>query len=787
MLTVHPSSPSLCKRLTVGTCVVLKDGQGTQKAEWNTTLATLGANASTSATPWNFSWVSTQQAVGSYVATLTAAMGGATRTLSSANINLLGAKPAVTLNASQVADPRVLVLASCHQNTGNLTDKPDAACAESRRIFISQMLARLNIPARVVTDAEQFRTELRCGDWNVIWLAGGREKLKDRLPEEIEQQLIIGKGLLVDGVHDERNNGIDELLGVKQKGKLPANQSYSVTPVGSLFTAIGINTYPVEGRATKFDALAGTTVHGTYGTANNANPAIISYNYRGGASMLHAYDLAVTAQSSASLEAIVKTSLMAVAPRILQPNTNAIVQVKVSNTSATAGTVDVLGTLPAGVTLVSSMPTATSVNNGTSPLKWSVTLGAAGSATATSTITVTVKLPNTVPANANTFGISFAVDTTTAATAVSGVTTIQAYTQAAATADTAIAALNALSVNGNDKNARDKAVAFLNTAKTNLANQPETALGAALSAADEVLTLNTPGTLPEQIATIALNAQKGWCTKQAACTLPNFGTGTLKFNNYNVMVFGNANMSNSDSHGAVGIGGAVTLSSFGIASQLTGDAARLNVGGNLTWTTSGSVGSGTGSITTGGTANVSQSVGRKTLTTNTPTEDWLQWKTYYTSMSDKLALLPSIAAVTDTYGKWTLTGTNPATNVFTISGANLDAGHSLVFDVPATSSVIVNVTGTTASFTNGQNYVIVNGQSQGMSDHPFAANVLYNFKDATLVKTSGWSPQGTILAPRAKLEHSNANINGQVFVNELLSTGEYHQCGAYRGNVPVTP
>lgn len=123
-------------------------------------------------------------------------------------------------------------------------------------------------------------------------------------------------------------------------------------------------------------------------------------------------------------------------------------------------------------------------------------------------------------------------------------------------------------------------------------------------------------------------------------------------------------------------------------------------------------------------------------------------------------------------------------NVFRISGADLDAASSLVFDVPASSSAIVNVTGTTAAFTNGQAYILVNGQQQSLQDHAFASNILYNFKDTTSVKTNGWSPQGSILAPRAKFEHSNAHVNGQVIVNELVSSGAFKQCGGYRGQVP---
>ena len=170
------------------------------------------------------------------------------------------------------------------------------------------------------------------------------------------------------------------------------------------------------------------------------------------------------------------------------------------------------------------------------------------------------------------------------------------------------------------------------------------------------------------------------------------------------------------------------------------------------------------------------------MQTGVSTENFTALKTWYTQLSDKIALLPGAAAVADGFGKYTLTGTDPVRNVFTMTGTALSQARSVVFVVPDSSTVIVNITGTSATFTNGQNI----WGTQSMQDHPRSGQILYNFPQATSLSISGFSPQGTILATRASLSHQNANIYGQVVANSFSGGGAFRCGGSFVGSLPAS-
>ena len=112
-------------------------------------------------------------------------------------------------------------------------------------------------------------------------------------------------------------------------------------------------------------------------------------------------------------------------------------------------------------------------------------------------------------------------------------------------------------------------------------------------------------------------------------------------------------------------------------------------------------------------------------------------------------------------------------NVFNIDGSQLG---TLTIDVPLTSIVIVNVTGTAINWPGGA--MTLPGDRGGVNgDYLFASNVIWNFPQATTFYMNGLAIDGTILAPWATFDASGAgHVAGQVIVY-AMTTGlsiEFH-------------
>ena len=125
-----------------------------------------------------------------------------------------------------------------------------------------------------------------------------------------------------------------------------------------------------------------------------------------------------------------------------------------------------------------------------------------------------------------------------------------------------------------------------------------------------------------------------------------------------------------------------------------------------------------------------------------------------------------------------LTGTDPTLNVFTMTAAQLGSGKHIGIDVPAGSTVLVNVPDTTVSIT-GQMWVKTGGSFQQANDDLMASwpGVLWNFPNATSVTMnvgSAWG--GSILAPNASLNIAAVGHTiGQMIAKSFSSNFETHQ------------
>jgi choice-of-anchor A domain-containing protein len=248
--------------------------------------------------------------------------------------------------------------------------------------------------------------------------------------------------------------------------------------------------------------------------------------------------------------------------------------------------------------------------------------------------------------------------------------------------------------------------------------------------------------------------------------------------NYNVYVLGNMTESNSDSEGRVAVGGNATLSSYGVGSKLTSGAGNaLVVGGNLSYN-NGEIHNG--NLVHGGSLTGNFGIPNGTITHGNAM-DFATTSNYLTTASSYWSGLSSNGSTLNNYGGVQLIGTDPTLNIFTLSGAQLSSSWGVTIDAPAGSTVLVNVTGTTDVMQYmGMNFQDLNNDGSGLASRQ---NVIYNFYEATSLTLRGIGVQGSILAPKATVDFSNGNIDGQLIAGNLIGSGEAHNY-LFQGNLP---
>jgi choice-of-anchor A domain-containing protein/uncharacterized repeat protein (TIGR01451 family) len=123
-----------------------------------------------------------------------------------------------------------------------------------------------------------------------------------------------------------------------------------------------------------------------------------------------------------------------------------------------------------------------------------------------------------------------------------------------------------------------------------------------------------------------------------------------------------------------------------------------------------------------------------------------------------------------------LTGTDPQLNVFNLTPSQLTSG--IGYNVPAGSTVLVNVSGTSAIL-SGQMWVKERGSWNQVNDNVMEdwPGILWNFPSATSITMgfgSAWG--GSILAPNANLSVTSVGHTiGQIITGQFSSNYETHQ------------
>lgn len=435
------------------------------------------------------------------------------------------AKPVLTQQLLREA--RVLVLISCSESE----DQAAGICGPTRKPFVDQYLTSLGLDFFSTTDAAEFQRELRCGRYNVYWVSGGFAKLKGSLDDELIEAVYRGNGLVIDGVHDERNSRIDEAARLSYKGKLPGTthsvfNATALLPTGSFATV---------GQVAKL-ALVGAIPQASFDSAGGSNPAIVTSTYGLGSVITYGFDWVATARAQPS-STIVRDSMARglgfVVPTVTSdatPGQYLRLRTAVSNPSTAVITVEITAALPSNAIFVSSFPAATSAAGST--IVWRVDVPANGARsidwsvrapTADSTAAITTTLARVIGAVVTPIG-----STTTALpvrTYVTGSASVRA--QVAALAPTQNA----------ERQARDRALGDLDSAASKrAAGAYQAAIYALLDALNE---LDRITSVPTQAAQLGVDDLLKTISREScvagvtptACTSPGAFTNPIEFGN----------------------------------------------------------------------------------------------------------------------------------------------------------------------------------------------------------------------------------------------------------------
>lgn len=244
---------------------------------------------------------------------------------------------------------------------------------------------------------------------------------------------------------------------------------------------------------------------------------------------------------------------------------------------------------------------------------------------------------------------------------------------------------------------------------------------------------------------------------------------------YNVFVFGDYISANSDTEGNLAAGGDVNLANYYVASKIPGSSARLVADGNLT-ASNGGVGDTNqqGTIYAGSTVLTSFTAGggiqAQTLV------DFTAAESQYKSLSTNWGGLAANGTTSSKYGTLSLTGTDSALSVFSVTASELTNSNSVNIEAPTGSTVLINVSGSGQTFQNGQ--VFLSGVDE--------TNVLYNFIESTSLSLAGSkNPRGTVFAPFANVTGGYGQLNGQLIAQSFDGNIEMHDY-AFSGDLPIT-
>jgi len=415
-------------------------------------------------------WIVDAPVGASLVAALYARLNNSERLLAQDGFRVVAQPFKVNIGAEQSERGRVLVLLSCPLNgDGSGNDRAD--CVAARAGFIDAYLKDLGLASTIVNNAADFARELRSGAYDIYWITGGAQKLDHVLAGEVRQAVQRGEALLMDGIHDERNRPLDEVVGVRFTGKY--NDADLPITVGS--DRLPAATLGTKGVSLRLD-LAGGEIDAVY-SAYPSRMAAVSREYGEGAAVLFTFDwVGALMQSGADWKSTAEAAFDWIAPappvRVAE-GAMVVVRFTIAN-EGDAGRVGASMALPAGFSVVEAQPPATATGGS---LSWNFSLDAG----ATEELSVWLR----APAAAGSYDLTLTANSASGTGPAFTGTTVLRVAGLAQLADEALAVLAALApTSSNERQARDRAVADVRAALDQTTNGQHLAAITALVAAE---------------------------------------------------------------------------------------------------------------------------------------------------------------------------------------------------------------------------------------------------------------------------------------------------------------
>lgn len=256
----------------------------------------------------------------------------------------------------------------------------------------------------------------------------------------------------------------------------------------------------------------------------------------------------------------------------------------------------------------------------------------------------------------------------------------------------------------------------------------------------------------------------------------NFGLA----NEYNVFVFDNMNLSNTDAEGRVAVGGNATLSNYGVGAGIiplppAGTDPSFVVNGDIN-VSAGSNASGNTIINP--TSNViSYTMGNPngSFITGTPI-DFIEAKRYLTCASQFWSTLQPNGSGEVIFNQLNLTGTDEILNIFNFdasdiynTGIALNQLNGINIIAPVNATILINVLGTNIQY--GSYQIFRNGVAASREN---ARKIVWNYPEALTWSNSTTAIYGSVLAPFAAATTTFSQINGNIIFESFVGNAESH-------------
>ncbi len=437
-----------------------------------------------------FSWPATGTVGTGYTATLRATVGGVAKTLAQDNFSIIAPPVQLDVALTALKQARVLVLLSCKYGDIDADGDHDAeqgdpakqACVAQKSAFLASYLTGLGVNYRITTTTDDFTRAFRSGQYNTYWITGGALKLDNALTEEVREAVFRGDALILDAVHDERNHGLDTIVGTNVHGKLGVTGP-AINVSGPIFTQ---GTLGSSGRPLQLDLTTGAAQAAF--AASPDRPAIVTNQYGQGRGILFAYNLvaALMTQPSSAQNDLVSAAIGWVAPApaaMSEARSYTVLRARITNLGTGANLIATF-TPPAGATVLATAPAVDVPPPPSGRPVWSFTLDSG----ATKNLDIGLRLP----AATGSFSASLSVDLNTGLPSPFTSFVTLAVESSDTVAPRAAGELSALAVSSNERSDRDHAVSSIRAAQASMtAGAYEQAIDQLIDAAEHLLKITS--------------------------------------------------------------------------------------------------------------------------------------------------------------------------------------------------------------------------------------------------------------------------------------------------------